>query len=95
MSRLFRRIPITGYTCDIHGVPVGWTVTPSYITPPPPVAFTIRCWSQGALKFNDFTICPESPEWSTLLSATTPHVHDFDFTENLIDWMAIEFRSHL
>ena len=33
MSRLFWRIPITGYTCDLHGVPVVWRVTPSHITP--------------------------------------------------------------
>ena len=33
MSRLFWRIPITRYTCDIHGVPVVWRATPSYINP--------------------------------------------------------------
>ena len=58
MSRLFWKIHITGYTCDIHGVPVVWGMTPSDITPR--LDFTIRYWSQGALK--DFKIYPESLE---------------------------------
>ena len=65
MSRLFWRIPITGHTCDFHGVPVVWRVTSSYITPR--VVFTIRYSSQGALIYKDLTIYPESPEWSTFL----------------------------
>ena len=51
MSRLFWKIPITGYTCDIHGVPVVWRVNPSYITSR--VDFTIRYWRQGALIYKD------------------------------------------
>ena len=93
MSRLFWRIPITGYTCDIHGVPVVWRVTPSYITPR--VDFTIRYWSQGALIYKEFTINPESPEWSTLISAAAPYAHDFNLVEDLLDWMARQSRSHL
>ena len=93
MSRLFWKIPITGYTCDIHGVPVVWRVTPSYITSR--VDFTIRYWSQGALIYKDFTIYPESPEWSTLMSAAAPHAHDFNLAEDLMDWMTRQFRSHL
>ena len=79
----------TAYTCDIHGVPVVWRVTPPYITPR--VVFTIRYWSQGAPIFEVFTIYPESPEWSTLLSYAAPHAHDFDLADDLIDWMARQF----
>ena len=93
MSRLFWKIPITGYKCDIHGVPVVWRVNPSYITSR--VDFTIRYWRQGALIYKDFTIYSESPEWSTLLSAAAPHAHDFNLAEDLIDWIARKFRSHL
>ena len=59
MSRLFWKIPITGYICDIHGVPVVWRVT---LHASPRVDFTIRYWNQGALIYEDFTIFPESPE---------------------------------
>ena len=92
MSRLFWKVSITGYTCDIHGVPVVWRVTPSYITLR--VDFTIRYWTRGALTYNDFTIYPESPIWSTLISAAAPHAFDFNLAEDLIDWMARQFRSH-
>ena len=93
MSRLFWKIPISSYTCDIHRVPVVWRVTPSYITSS--VEFTIRYWSQGAPINKVFTIYPESPEWSTLLSPAAPHDHDLNLSEELIDSIARQFRSHL
>ena len=93
MSRLFWRIPITGYTCDFHGVPVVWRVIRSYITSL--VVFTIRYWSQGELIKKDFTLYPESPEWSTLMSAAYPYAQDFKLPKDLLDWMARQCRSHL
>ena len=93
MSRLFWSNPIARYTCDIRGVPVVWRVTPSYITTR--LDFTIRYWSQGALINKDFTIYPESPEWSTLMSAAAPHAHDFNLAEDLMHWMTGQFRSYL
>ena len=92
MNQLFWTIPITGYICYIHCVPVVWRVTPSYITPR--VDFTNRIWSQQALLYKDFAIYPESPEWSTLLSAAAPHAHDFNLAEDLMEWMARQFRRH-
>ena len=89
MSCLFWRIHITGYTCDIHGVPVVWRR--SLQTSPPE-------WiSQSVigLIYKDFTIYPESPEWSTLMSAAVPYAHDFNLAEDLPDWMAGQCRSHL
>ena len=93
MSRLIWRNPITGYTCDIHGVPVVWRVILSYINPQ--LDFTIRYWSQGELIYKDFTIYPESLEWSTLMSAAAPFAPELNLAENLLDWMARQCQSHL
>ena len=93
MSRLFWKILITGYTCDIHGVPVVWRVTPSYITPR--VDFTIRYWSQGALIYKDFAIYPGITGMEHTLECAAPHAHDFNLAEDLIDWMTRQYRSHV
>ena len=29
------------------------------------------------------------------MSAAAPHAHDFNLAEDLLDWMAQQFRSHL
>ena len=86
MSRLFWRIPITRYTCDIHGVPVVWRVTSSYINPG--VEFTIRYWSQGALIYKDFTISLNhwngayTPPLRTLMTTTWLKI-------SLIGWQTV------
>ena len=57
--------------------------------------FTERYWSQRARIYKDNTSYPESPEWSTLMSATAPNPYDFSLAKDFIDWIARQFLSHL
>ena len=78
------------YTFHIHGVPVVWRVTLSYMTHR--VDFRNRYWSQGALLNKDFRIYSETQEWSTFISDADFHAQDFKLAEDLIDWMDTQFR---